>query len=243
LARERPSTASVRRLQSALGLRFRHPELLQQALRHRSFLNEQGGEASDSYERLEFLGDAVLGMVTAAELYRRYPQQPEGELTKSRSALVCQETLARVARRLELGDFLLLGKGEEANDGRRRDSILAAAFEAVVAAVYLDRDYATARRFLLRVLAEELDGFLQQGPPPENPKSRLQEQVQGLGHPAPRYRVVSTEGPDHSPLFTVEVLLEDQVAGVGQGRKKVDAERAAAQEALEGLVGGLDISG
>jgi len=232
LVRERPPTASARRLESVLGLRFRHPELLRQALRHRSFLNEQGGEASDSYERLELLGDAVLGLVTAAELYRRYPDLPEGELTKSRAALVCQETLAQVARRLELGDFLLLGKGEEANDGRRRDSILAAAFEAVVAAVYLDRDYATARRFLLRVLAEELDGFSQQGLPQENPKSRLQEHVQGLGQPAPRYRVVSTEGPDHSPLFTVEVLVEDQVAGVGQGRKKADAERAAAQEAL-----------
>jgi len=246
LFRERPLTVPGRRLsrpsrrglESALGLRFRHPELLQRALVHRSFLNEQGGEAADSYERLEFLGDAVLGMVTAAELYRRYPQQPEGELTKSRAALVCREALAQVARRLGLGDFLLLGKGEEANDGRQRDSILAAAFEAVVAAVYLDRDYAAARKFLLRVMAEELDGFFQEGLPPENPKSRLQEHVQGLGHPAPRYRVVSTLGPDHSPLFTVEVLVEDQVAGLGQGRKKVDAERAAAQAALGRLAGG-----
>jgi ribonuclease-3 len=230
-------TSPEQDLESALGLRFRDPELLWQALVHRSFLNEQGGTASDSYERMEFLGDAVLGLVIATELYQRCPGLTEGELTKSRVALVRRETLAGVARRLGLGDFLVLGKGEEATGGRARDSTLAAVFEAVVGSVYLDRDYQEARQFVLRVMAKELGESFQQKRPPEDPKSRLQEYLQGLGRPSPHYRVVATEGPEHSPLFTVEVLAEEEAMGVGQGRKKVDAERAAAQDALERLVG------
>ena len=231
---------TTEQLEPVLGLRLRDPSLLQQALVHRSFLNEQGGAPSDSYERMEFLGDAVLGLVVSAELYRRCPHLPEGELTKGRAALVRRETLAGVARRLGLGDFLLLGRGEETAGGRSRDSILAAAFEALVAAVYLDQDYAEARVFLLRVMGQEMEGFFREGAPPEDPKSRLQEYVQGLGRPSPRYRVVSSGGPDHDPLFVVEVLVEDQVAGTGQGGKKVDAERAAAQDALQGLLSASD---
>ena len=143
-SREKPSTAQL--LESALGLKFRDRELLQQALVHRSLLNEQGGRPEDSYERLEYLGDAVLELTVSTELFRRFPVLNEGALTKLRSGLVRRESLAKVARRLSLGDFLLLGKGEESSGGRQRDSILAAAFEAVVAAVYLDRGFDEASR-------------------------------------------------------------------------------------------------
>lgn len=232
--REQPLAA--RRLESALGLKLRDPALLQQALVHRSFLNEQGGPLADSYERLEYLGDAVLGLTVSAELFRRYPLLDEGELTKLRASLVCGASLARVARRLGLGEFLLLGRGEAASGGRGRDSLLAAAFEAVVAAVFLDQGYSRASRFILRTMAEDLEEFSPQGAPPENPKSRLQEYLQGLGRPTPRYRLVSSQGPDHRPLFTVEVLVEDEAVGAGQGGSRADAERCAAQDALSRLL-------
>ncbi len=226
---------ATHRLEASLGLEFLDPEPLNRALVHKSFLNEQGGQSADSYERLEFLGDAVVELTISTELFRRLPNLSEGELTKSRAELVCGESLARVARRLGLGHFLLLGKGEEANGGRRRDSILAAAFEAVVAAVYVDRDFDHASAFVLRAMSEELESFFQQGGPRENPKSRLQEHVQSQGMSTPRYRVVSTHGPDHNPTFTVEALVEDRVVGQGQGKSRADAERSAADNALNTL--------
>ena len=226
---------SIDRLEASLGLRFKDRGLLRQALVHRSYLNEQGGSPLDSYERMEFLGDAVLELVISAELYRRLPQLSEGELTKSRAALVCRESLFQVAQRLKLGDYLLLGKGEESTGGRERDSILAAAFESLVAAVYLDQGQEQAQRFILQVMEKELEDFCQQGTAPENPKSRLQEHLQGLGGASPRYQTVSQEGPDHTPMFTVEVLQGDEVIGTGQGGKKADAERAAARDALSRL--------
>ena len=229
--------------ETLLGVAFRDPKLLQQALLHRSFVNEEGLLPNDSYERMEFLGDAVLELIISTEIYQGCPAQGEGDLTKGRAALVCRETLARVARRLGLGQDLQLGKGEEVSGGRDRDSILAAAFEAVVAAVYLDRGYDEARKFILRVMAQELEECSRGGTPPENPKSRLQEYVQGSGRPTPRYRVVSSEGPDHGPVFTIEVLVEDEVVGVGRGGKKTDAEGAAASDALANLALGSRATG
>ena len=219
-------------LETVLGLRFKNQQLLEQALVHRSFVNEQGWSPSDSYERMEYLGDAVLELAISEELYRRCPDLPEGELTKARSALVCQETLAQVARKSHLGDSLSLGKGEEASGGRQRESILAATFEALVAAVYLDRNYAEARQFILRMMAAELEDLFRGGVPQENPKSHLQEFVQGQGRSTPQYRLVSSEGPDHGPVFTVEVLVDGQVMGVGQGGSKAGAEKTAAMNAL-----------
>ena len=220
-----------------MGLKFRDPKLLLNALRHSSILNEQGGQPSDSYERLEYLGDSVLGLVVATELFLRCTSLGEGELTKSRAALVCRESLAGVARRLGRGEHLLLGKGEEATGGRQRDSILAATFEAVVAAVYLDQGYQQASQFILRAMSEELEDLIHQGGPPENPKSRLQEYVQGLGRSAPKYHTVSSHGPDHDPVFTVEVLVNEEAIGSGQGSNLADAERFAAEEALARLLG------
>jgi len=222
----------VERLASSLGLQFSDQGLLQQALVHRSFINEQNGTPLESYERMEFLGDAVLELVISTELYQQLPQLPEGELTKIRSSLVCGESLAKAAQSLELGSFLLLGRGEEASGGRQRESILAAAFEALVAAIYLDQGYTQAQEFILKALQPDLAVLYQKGASPDNPKSMLQEHVQGQGRPAPRYQLVSSEGPDHSPIFTVEVLVGDEVMGTGNGGKKADAERAAARDAL-----------
>jgi ribonuclease-3 len=226
---------AISQLESVLGLSFRDQGLLRQALAHRSFLNEQGGSPLDSYERMEFLGDAVLELVISTELYSRLDHLSEGELTKSRAALVCRESLSQVARSMGLGDFLLLGRGEEATGGRHRETTLAAALEALVAAVYLDQGYEGSCQFILGLMGAHLDQFSQQGRAPENPKSQLQERFQGLGCPAPVYRLVAAEGPDHAPVFTVDVLVGEKVMGTGRGGKKADAERAAASDALTKL--------
>ena len=220
-------------LESNLGLTFTNRGLLQQALIHRSFLNEHGGSPLDSYERMEFLGDAVLELIVSAELYRSLPHIAEGELTKGRSSLVCRPSLAKAARRLSLGKYLALGKGESESGGQGRDSILEEAFESVVAAIYLDQGFDAAHGFVLMALEPELAEICRHGKPLDNPKSRLQELVQGLGCPTPKYRLVSTDGPDHLPVFTVEVLIGEEILGKGSGGKKSDAERAAAQVALD----------
>lgn len=224
---------STENLEAVLGLTFNNQGLLQQALVHGSYLNEQGGSSLDSYERLEFLGDAVLELVVSTEIYQRLPQLPEGELTKIRSGLVCRESLSQAAQDMGLGSFLSLGKGEEATGGRERDSILEAAFESLVAAIYLDQGYDQARAFILNRLHHNFEEVYRRGSSPENPKSALQEHFQGEGRPTPRYQLVSADGPDHSPVFTVEVLIGDEVIGAGQGGKKSDAERAAARDALK----------
>ena len=230
-------------LESVLGLHFRDRRLLEQALVHRSFVNENGWSPAASYERMEYLGDAVLELVISDELYRRCPDLSEGELTKGRSALVRRETLSRVAQKAHLGDHALLGKGEGSSGGRLRDSILAAVFESVVAAVYLDRDYPAARQFILSIMAEELEEFFSAAIIEENPKSCLQELVQGRGYSAPSYRLVSSEGPDHGPVFTIEVLVEGEVMGVGQGGSKSSAESSAAKVAMARMASGSAESG
>ena len=220
-------------LERKLGLRFKHERLLDQALLHPSCLNElpTGEPAPLSYERLEFLGDAVVGIAIAQELFKRCPDFAEGQLTKLRSSLVKRETLAQVARGLDLGQHLNLGKGEEVTGGRDRESNLADAFEALVGAVFLDRGYDRATRFVSDVMREEIEGLLA-GEVPEDPKSRLQEWVQGKGGESPRYRLVEEGGPDHHKSFSIEVVINGQVMGKGQGTRKLDAERQAALESL-----------
>ena len=225
-----------RNLASLLGFQFRDPSLFERALVHRSYCNEHGLDAVDSYERLEFLGDAVLELTVSDFLFRQFADAGEGQLTKSRSSLVSGEVLARVARRLGLGDMLLVGRGVEASGGRDQESVLAATLEAVLAAVYLDGGLEAARQFVDRHLGPELAEMSRIGAPPENPKSRLQELLQGMGRPAPTYRQSGREGPDHHPTFTVEALVEGQVVGVGQGGRKMDAERSAAEAALSALL-------
>ncbi len=224
---------SLEDLETSLGITFSDRGLLRQALVHRSYLNEHGGSTLDSYERMEFLGDAVLELIVSTQLYQDLPRVSEGELTKGRSSLVCRASLARAARRLSLGKHLSLGKGEVESGGHDRESILEETFEALVAAIYLDQGYEAARRFVLTALGPDLDDICRLGRAVDNPKSLLQELMQGMGRPTPRYELVSSEGPDHQPIFTVQVVVGDEVMGQGTGNRKTDAERAAAQVALD----------
>jgi ribonuclease-3 len=225
------------RLESAeqsLGLSFGRRELLELALVHSSYLNENPDAFDESNERLEFLGDAAIGLVVGQEIYDRFPDRDEGELTELRSALVRGDTLARTAASLRLGQFILMGRGEEAGGGRERKSALAAVFEAVVGAVLLDGGYQAARAFTLRVLAEEFEAV--SGPLTlASAKSALQELVQSQGNPPPSYRIAGTEGADHSRQFTAEVIISGEVAGTGTGSRKAVAEQNAAKAALEAL--------
>lgn len=227
---KQPPTA----LESALGLSFKNQALLGQALTHASYVNEHPEEVGDSNERLEFLGDALIDLVVAQELYHRYPELAEGELTTLRSALVRGETLARVARRLGVGQHLLLGQGEAASGGRDRDSNLAGAMEALMGAVLMDGGYRVARSCVLRVLRPELRRIAQMGAP-QDPKARLQELAHQRGLAPPRYQVVGVEGPEHQRHFVVQVFLGDKVAGSGSDRRKAGAEKRAAEAALQGL--------
>ncbi|MEG2420491.1 MAG: ribonuclease III [Oscillospiraceae bacterium] len=218
----------MEKLQSALGYSFKEPALLENALTHSSFANEHKGGYS-SNERLEFLGDAVLGMVVADHLYRTHPDQPEGELTRIRAALVCEESLYEIAGRLDLGRCLKLGKGEESTGGRKRPSILADATEAVLAAVYLDGGIAEARRMVRRFILERED----EKNIDRDHKTALQELVQRESGQVLDYRLVSESGPDHDKHFVVEVARNGAVIGSGEGRTKKDAEQQSAKAALE----------
>ncbi len=206
--------------------------LLQRALAHRSWCGEQEGGAP-SNERLEFLGDAVLGLIVARYTYEQYPEFPEGKLAKVRSAVVNTRVLAHVSRRLGVGEVLLLGRGEEGSGGRTKASILADAFEAILGAVYLDGGWEAAQDLVLRELgdaiaraAEEPDDF--------DHKSRLQEKAVRDGEGTPRYVVVGS-GPDHDRAYVAEVFLAGQLCGTGTGRSKKDAEQEAARNAWEVL--------
>jgi ribonuclease-3 len=215
-----------------LGHPFTDLSLLQHALAHRSWCGEQEGGAP-SNERLEFLGDAVLGLVVARYTFDAYPEFPEGKLAKVRSAVVNARVLAHVAKDLGVGDVLLLGRGEEASGGRAKASILADAFEAILGAVYLDAGWDAAERLILRELC---DLIAQAGLEPDDfdHKSRLQEMAVRNGEGTPRYNVVGS-GPDHDRLYEAEVLVAGALLGKGAGRSKKDAEQEAARNAWEGL--------
>ncbi len=240
-AGEAPARADAesRRLAAAavetmLSYRFHDPCLLGQALVHRSHLHAYGDERIEANERLEFLGDAVLGLVTNAYLYLEYTDLEEGDLTRLKSKLVCGASLARVAQRLELGDHILMSRGEAATGGRDRDSILADAVEAIIGAVYLDGGLEAAQGVIERWLFDHADEILEHRAL-ANDKSRLQEIVQARHRVPPRYRVLETTGPDHERVFTVEVLFGDRVLGVGRGANKKSAEQQAAGCALQRL--------
>ncbi len=218
----------------SLGIDFRHPALLQEALVHRSYLNEAADLELESNERMEFLGDAVLGLVISERLYRDYPGLSEGQLSQIRALLVRWDTLAEVAERISLGDYLMLGRGEEMSGGRSRPSNLAGALEALIGAAFLDSGMTKARRLVLHLLGPELEQIAA-GAVAVDSKSRLQQVVQARWHEIPKYRLVSSVGPDHAKTFTVEVLVHKEVLGRGAGRNKKQAELAAARQALEAL--------
>ena len=224
-------------LQTILDVNFKDESILQQALVHRSYLNENSLLHLVSNERLEFLGDAVLGFVVASELYSRFPDFSEGELTKLRSALVRGETLTRIALSLQLGDYLYLGHGEEESGGRSRSRNLSCTLEAVIGAVFLDQGLDVAGGFILKLLGSELDGVVEDKFAADY-KSKLQQVIQSEHKITPVYRTIEEVGPDHAKVFTVEVLAGDSVLGRGCGRSKRAAETDAARHALQGLTGG-----
>ena len=220
----------IKDLEAALGYKFQNITLLQNALTHSSYANERWHNSLLSNERLEFLGDSILGMVVAQYLYNQFPDRPEGDLTRMRADMVCETSLAAIANRLDLGKHLLLGHGEERFGGRSRASILADAMESVIAASFLDGGMEAAggiiTRFVLcNVPAEKLQNV--------DYKTALQELVQRKKNQTLCYRLVGESGPDHDKVFTAQVLLNDQVVGEGTGSSKKRAEQDAARVALE----------
>lgn len=226
--------ADLSQLQETLGFRFEDESLLKLALTHSSYVNENPHLSPASNERLEFLGDAVLGLIVAEKLYDEFPDCPEGEMTQLRAGLVRRMALAGMARGIGLGNYLYLGRGEEAGGGRTKPVNLAGALEALIAAVFLDQGLEQARRFALRLIGPELVRATGQEPFADY-KSRLQELVQARRQKTPVYHVVGSTGPDHSREFTVEVRVGDRVLGSGTGHSKKAAQMDAARDALEKL--------
>lgn len=223
-------------LEGRLGVAFRNKDLLRLALVHGSYFYENPSAFAESNQRLEFLGDAVIGVAVAEELFRRNPGWSEGELTHVRSTLVSGETLAEVARGLDLGRELYVGRGAEGVGARDQSSCLAAALEAVVGAVFLDQGYGPARNLVAGLVPVEA-GRAAGDAVPQNAKSALQELLQGRGKSAPSYRTEKSGGTDHEPVFTAAVEVRGRVLGRGTGGSKAGAEREAAARALEALEG------
>lgn len=217
-------------LEEKIGYHFQDPELLKRAMCHSSYANERHMGRLNCNERLEFLGDAVLELATSEFLYERYPQMPEGDATKTRASIVCEQSLAFCARSLSLGSYILLGKGEAASGGRERPSITSDAFEALIGAIYLDGGFTNAKEFILRFVLNDLEHkqlFF-------DSKTILQERIQARCEETLHYELIHEEGPDHQKLFVVQAMLGDRVLGEGQGRTKKAAEQEAAYHALTG---------
>jgi ribonuclease-3 len=221
-------------LEEAINMKFSDEMLLRQALVHRSFLNENPDLGLPSNERLEFLGDALLDFIVGEHLYQQYPDMDEGSLTSLRANLIKASALAQFARSVDLGSYVYLSHGEDERGGRTREGLLADAFEALVAAIYLDKGLPATRKWIIALVAPEAQRIVEAGLERDH-KSRLQEWTQRELGVTPRYRTVEERGPDHAKEFTVEVLVGDQVYGRGQGRSKQAAEQDAAQEALGGI--------
>ncbi|MBE5892434.1 MAG: ribonuclease III [Lachnospiraceae bacterium] len=219
---------TLKLLEERIGYHFQDISLLKQALTHSSFTNEQKINKAKHYERLEFLGDAVLELVSSEFLFKRHPEMPEGELTKVRASMVCEPSLAFCARDLELGKFLLLGKGEDITGGRHRDSIISDAMEAVTGAIFLDGGMEPAKQFIYRFILSDIEDkqlFY-------DSKSNLQELIQGKLKKDFHYELCGEKGPEHDKIFEVEIFMEEESLGIGQGRTKKAAEQQAAYKAL-----------
>ena len=222
----------IKDLETALGYKFQNITLLQNALTHSSYANERWHNSLLSNERLEFLGDSILGMAVAAYLYHHFPDRPEGDLTRMRADMVCETSLALIANRLGLGQHLLLGHGEERFGGRTRPSILADAVESVIAAAYLDGGIEAAKGIITRFVLCNVPTTKMQN---TDYKTALQELVQQKKNQTLCYRLIGESGPDHDKVFVAQVLLNDQVVGEGTGSSKKRAEQDAARVALEKL--------
>lgn len=224
---------ALRELQDKIGYRFKDESLLKQALTHSSFANEQKINKLNNYERLEFLGDAVLELISSEFLFNENKDMPEGQLTRLRASMVCEPALAYCARDIDLGSYILLGKGEEATGGRKRDSITSDVMEAVIGAIFLDGGIENAKEFIYHFVLSDLENkilFL-------DSKTLLQEEIQKKNTAQLRYELVGETGPDHDKQFSVEAYLDDKLIGSGVGRTKKAAEQQAAYEALMKLKG------
>ena len=221
----------LQNLEKAIGYVFRNKTLLSTALIHSSFSNEHRKENIPNNERLEFLGDAALELASSRYLYERFPDEPEGVLSKRRAALVCEPSLAECARSVDLGSYLQLGKGEEKNNGRTRDSLLSDAFEAVIGAILLDGGFAAAEAFVRRFVMDKMISH----PVYSDAKTALQETVQLSQPDSISYILLSEEGPEHDKVFTVEVRIGGVSYGTGSGHSKKTAEQMAAEAALNRL--------
>lgn len=217
-------------LESRIQYKFRNSLLLAEALTHPSLAYESQKPHFDN-QRLEFLGDAVIQLIITEELYNRFPQAPEGQLTKLRSRLVSRNALANFANEIELGNYVMLGKGEESSGGRRRHSTLADAFEALIGAIYIDSGRKAAKEIILRLIEGELN-HLESSPDEKNPKGELQEILQAIQPQAPIYQIIGESGPDHRRVFQAEVSWNCMVLATGKGKSKKEAEARAAAEAL-----------
>lgn len=220
----------MEKLQQNIGYTFKNIALLEHALTHSSFANEKKGKVA-SNERLEFLGDSVLSIIVSEYIFENFPNLPEGQLTRLRASLVCEKSLCAFSKVLGVGSCLLLGKGERANGGSERPSILADAFEAILAAIYLDGGIEPAKRHVLRFVTEELHHMEHEAF--KDYKTELQEIIQRNPEEQLSYVLIGESGPDHDKNFTVEVHLNSNVIGVGSGHSKKNAEQAAARKALE----------
>ena len=215
-------------LEKSIGYRFGNRRLLTQALTHSSYANEHRMDKMACNERLEFLGDAVLELLSSEFLFAHFPQMPEGDLTKTRARMVCEPALAYCAREISLGDYLLLGKGEEATGGRMRESVVSDAFEAVIGAIYLDGGLANAKEFVHRFVMNDMENkqlFY-------DSKTILQEKIQSMGEEVLSYEILKEEGPDHNKLFEVRAMIGNREIGRGEGRSKKSAEQEAAYRAI-----------
>ncbi|TSC65715.1 MAG: putative ribonuclease III [Candidatus Doudnabacteria bacterium Gr01-1014_77] len=221
----------IQALEKTLKVKFNNPDLLMTAVTHRSYLNENRAFHLPHNERLEFLGDAVLELISTRYLYENYPH-PEGELTNFRSALVNYRMLSEIARKLNVEEYLLMSKGEAKDTGRARQVILANALEAIIGAIYLDLGYEAAKEFVLRDIVVELPSIINEGSYMD-PKSKLQEIVQEKQGITPSYQVISEQGPDHDKVFLVGVFIGNTRVGEGKGPSKQEAEVAAAENALK----------
>jgi ribonuclease-3 len=223
---------SLKEIQLNINYSFKNIELLNTSLTHSSFANENKMKSYENNERLEFLGDVIVNLIVSEYLYHRYSELPEGELTKKRATVVCESSLAFAARKINLGDYILLGKGEEATGGRDRESILADTFEALTGAIYIDGGLDNTREFLLGMFEEEVIYALSKGNLFIDYKTQLQEILQKKTKSKIQYKVEKEVGPDHNKKFYMSVIVENKVIGSGMGRNKKEAEQMAAKQAL-----------
>lgn len=228
---------TISEFQERIAISFNQPDLLTQALTHRSYINEHIDDDIEDNERLEFLGDAILDFITADMIFGRFPNMPEGEMTRLRAALVRTEALAQLAVDCRIGDVLLMGKGEAASGGRERQNILCDAFEALVGAIYLDQGLEAVKDFVIpRLTAMQKD--VMEEAIRKDPRSQFQEWAQAEHNITPQYHVISADGPDHEKKFMVEVRVGEQIVANGQGRSKRMAAQAAARVAMDMLQAG-----